>query len=295
MDINIFQREFDELLEFSDLYKKEHFRARKEALDLVAVIKALLSQGREEIVHFQARAQALGEQLSAFNETLFDEFLQRLVEEKPSPTEFREWLMPYTLYSSDQWGAPHHGYEDIDFLLEGVLVPEPHPQPGLKPEYGMLRYEPTPASVILELTERLEFGENDRFYDLGSGLGKVTSLTHLLSGVRCVGVEYQPDFCAYAETQAQRLGLDELRYINHDARNVDYANATIFFLFNPFGGVIFDDVFEKIRFEAKQRALTICSYGSSSLALSEFAWLEETSPRAQEEMSLAIFRSVAVK
>ena len=97
-------------------------------------------------------------------------------------------------YVPQRWGQPHHGYENLDFLLNEILIPQPHPQANLQPEYGMVRYQPTPASVILELTERIAFTDDDVFYDLGSGLRKVTMLVRLLTGVRCVGIEYQLDF-----------------------------------------------------------------------------------------------------
>jgi len=200
--------------------------------------------------------------------------------------------LPYTDYVANDWGKQHYGYESLDFLLDGVFLPRPHPHLSLEPEYGMVRYEPTPASVILELTERLNLKERDIFYDLGSGLGKVTLLVHLLTGVKVVGVEYQPDFCAYASRQADELDLEGLRYLNDDARHVDYSDGSVFFLFNPFGGVIFDSVLEKLHIEAKRREILICSYGSSSRPLSELEWLEPVAPLFSDEMALAIFCSV---
>jgi precorrin-6B methylase 2 len=289
MDITNYQREFDELQENPALFDPRDFRVRKEALDFVDIITKFRPDDNLALIELQMRAQELGDELHALNAAIGQDFLERFRNERPAPFAFREWLLPYTDYGPKRWAQPHYGYESLDFLLNEILLPEPHPWPNRQTEYGMVRYEPTPASVILELTERVEFSEQDIFYDLGAGLGKVTVLVHLLSGARAVGVEYQPDFCTYAEKQADRLGLTAVKYLNMDARHASYTDATVFFLFNPFGGRIFDGVLERLRLEAQKRELLICSYGSSSEPLSELAWLEKVSPVGEDEMALAIF------
>ncbi len=293
MNIAILQRELDELQNTTVLFDARNFRARKEALDFVAVIDRIHIDNRKdnpERVRLQQQARMLGEGLRAFNTSIAQDWHIRLKNEHPAPQELQPCLQLYTDYVPQQWGQHHYGYENLDFLLEEILLPRPHPQACLQPEYDMVRYEPTPASVILELTERIAFTTNDVFYDLGSGLGKVTMLVHLLTGTRCVGVEVQPDFCAYADQQACGLNLDGVTYLNADARHADYADATVFFLFNPFGGAIFTTVLERLRLEAQQRELRICSYGTSSQPISELPWLERIPPISEDEAALAIFR-----
>ena len=296
MNIAILQSELDELQDTPTLFDQYNFRARKEALDFTAVIEKIDIENRLDIVgllNLQQQARALGERLRAINASIAQYWHDRLKSERPSPQALRESLRPYTDYVSRRWGQPHYGYENLDFLLDEILLPRPHPQASLTAENGMVRYEPTPASVIFELTERVRFTANDVFYDLGSGLGKVTLLVHLLTRVRCVGVEYQPDFCAYADQQAHRLKLKNLNYLNIDARYADYAAGTVFFFFNPFGGTIFPTVLERLHLEAQQREIRICSYGSSSQPLSEFSWLERIPPLSDDSAALAIFRSHA--
>ncbi len=288
MNTHILQREFDELRTSPHLFDAPNFRARKEARDFLQILASLKYPDAPEL---SENARDFLDELLDYDQNLWDEFRQRLLNKRPAPLAFRAWLLPFSSYTEKSWALPHHGYEDLDFLLDGILLPEPQPRPSLPPAYGMVRYEPTPASVILELTERIHFSPNDIFYDLGSGLGKVTALVHLLTGVQSVGVEYQPEFCIYAEQQAQNLGLQKVRYINVDARSLAYNDASIFFLFNPFGGEIFETVLEKIRVQAQKREIKICSYGAASQPLSELNWLKEEAPLAQEEMSLAIFLS----
>ncbi|MBT3316224.1 MAG: methyltransferase domain-containing protein [Anaerolineae bacterium] len=289
MDIAILQRELNELQNAPALFDEQNFRARKEALDFVGIINKFYPEQNIELIRLQEQAQRLGEDLRVFNATIAKKWFDRLKNERPSHRNLRNGLQPYTDYAPQKWGKPHYGYENLDFLLDETLLPQPHPQASLAPDYGMVRYEPTPASVILELTERITFTENDVFYDLGSGLGKVTMLVHLLTGARCVGVEYQPDFCAYADQQAHGLDLNKVTYINTDARHVDYSDATVFFFFNPFGGTIFDKVLERLHEQAQQREIRICSYGSGSQPLSENHWLKHIPPINEDELALAIF------
>jgi len=292
MNIAILQRDLDELQSSPVLFDALNFQARKEALDFVRVIGKLHTEDHQtspERVRLFQQAQALGEQLEATNAALFHDWKIRIKNQPPSREKLRQWLQPYTNYAPHQWGISHYGYENLDFLLDGVLLPQPQPQANLPREYGMVRYEPAPASVILELTERVAFTDNDVFYDLGSGLGKVTALMHLLTGVRCVGVEYQPAFCAYARQQAAALQLINADYIQADARVADYADGTVFFLFNPFGGDIFATVLERLRQEAQQREILICSYGACTQPLAGLNWLERIPPVGDDDFSLAIF------
>ena len=294
MNIAILQQELDELENTLTLFDTHNFRARKEALDFVRVIDKISTENRKdnsERIHLQEQARTLSERLQTFNTKIAQNLHTRLISDRPAPQELRDWLQLYTDYMPQQRVQPHHGYENLDFLLDEILLPKPHPRVSLTPKYGMVRYEPTPASVILELTERIAFTADDVFYDLGSGLGKVTILVHLLTGARCEGVEYQPDFCAYADQQTRALNLNSVTYQNADARHANYADATVFFFFNPFGGEIFTTVLERLRLEAQQRELRICSYGSSSKPLSELSWLERKPPINEDEYALAIFRS----
>jgi ubiquinone/menaquinone biosynthesis C-methylase UbiE len=123
-------------------------------------------------------------------------------------------------------------------------------------------------------------------------LGLVTGLVHLLAGVRCVGVEYQTSYCEYASQRAEELRLKNITFINADARDVDYADGTVFFLFNPFGGEIFDTVTEKIHRVAQIRNITICSYGPSTPELANLPWLKVRDQNTLDEFRLAIFSSI---
>ncbi len=188
-------------------------------------------------------------------------------------------------------GQPHYGSETLDGLIGGVLIPLPPPSPGLERAYGMVRYEPTPVSVILEIYDRVHLPKDDVFYDLGSGLGKVVMLVNLLAQIPCVGIEYEPAYYEYALQRAAELDLTGVKFINADAQYVDFLDGSVFFLFNPFGGEIFNSVLDNLRQAAEQHPITICSYGACTPPLAELPWLHVADPGTVDEVCLAIFQS----
>lgn len=116
-------------------------------------------------------------------------------------------------------------------------------------------------------------------------------LMHLLAGIPCIGVEFEPVYYGYAVQRAANLGFTVAKFINADAREVDYSKGTVFFLFNPFGGEIFNTVFARLEKEAQTRQITICSYGAGTPPIDELPWLEVADPGTVDEVCLAIFRS----
>ncbi|MBC8503516.1 MAG: hypothetical protein ISR58_21510 [Anaerolineales bacterium] len=292
MKLHKIKADLDALQNNQALFDESQFNARKEALNFIALIEELYTSGdpNAELTKLYEGAQQLGDRILAFNDALF-QGLRNEILVGVKGEHLRDLVTPFTNYSPENQGQPHYGYENLDSLIEGVLIPLPHPEPKAEREYGMVRYEPTPVSVILELNDQVQFSRQDVFYDLGSGLGKVIMLVHLLTGVPCIGVEFEPAFYRYAVQRAASLGLTGAKFINTDAREVDYSKGTLFFLFNPFGGRIFNTVVARLEEVAQTRPITICSYGAGTPRLSEIPWLEVADPGTIDEVCLAIFRS----
>lgn len=289
MKISSLLADFSEIKDNHALFAETEFNIRKEALEFIALIQNLFltRDSYQELKPLYNEAMQLRKQILAFNHKLYQNFQQT----KNAPNDLHTMLSPFTSYRDNNFGQAHYGYENIDGLFEGLLTPRPLPTPTRQRAYGMVRYEPTPASVILELVDQIEFTNNDVFYDLGSGLGKVTALVHILTGCTCIGVEYEPSYCNYATHRAAELGLDNIHYINSDARYINYSDGTVFFLFNPFGGKIFDTVLEILHQESIKRPVSICSYGSCTAPISKLPWLQITDPSCIHDFKLAIFKS----
>ncbi|MBL7162386.1 MAG: hypothetical protein ISS57_07250 [Anaerolineales bacterium] len=292
MKLHKLKADLDALKNNQALFEESQFNARKEALNFIAVIDDLiLTHGEsQDLSKLQEQAQQLGDRILAFNDRLFQQLRAEILG-GATGERLRTLLAPFTHYTPEDRGQPHYGYENLDGLIEGTLFPQPHSEPTLERIYGMVRYEPTPVSVILELFDQVQFSEDDVFYDLGSGLGKVVMLVHLLAGIPCVGVEFEPAYYDYAAQRAAELGLTGTKFTNADAREVDFSDGTVFFLFNPFGGEIFTTVFAKLEKEAQARQITICSYGACTPPLAELPWLQVADPGTVDEVCLAIFRS----
>jgi hypothetical protein len=292
MKLHKLKADLDALQRNEAIFDEKQFNARKEALNFIAMIEDLYltHDAKRELVELYDRAQELHDQILTFNNALFNNIRGEIVAGARGQ-RLRVLLAPFTKYTSEDRGLPHYGYENLDVLVEGVLMPLPHPDPTLERAYGMVRYEPTPISVILELFDQLQFSADDVFYDLGSGLGKVVMLVHLLVQIPCIGVEFEPAYYAYAVQRADAMSLREVKFINADTREVDYSDGTVFYLFNPFGGEIFNHVLASLAQVARQHPITVCSYGACTPPLNELPWLEIADVGSGDEYMLAIFSS----
>jgi hypothetical protein len=293
MKLHKLKADLDALCSNHALFDAAQFNARKEALNFIALIDDLyLIQGPSRgLSELYDQAQELGDQLLTLNTRLFQNLREEILA-GISGDHLYDLLIPFTNYSPENHGQPHYGYENLDVLVEGVLMPLPHPEPTAERAYGMVRYEPTPVSVILELYDQIPWTRADVFCDLGSGLGKVVMLLHLLAQAPCIGVEFEPAYYRYAFQRAAELGLTGVRFFNLDAREADFSAVNVFYIFNPFGGQIFGQVLARLQEEAQKRPITICSYGAGTLPLNELPWLQVADPGTVDEVCLAIFKSI---
>ena len=166
-------------------------------------------------------------------------------------------------------------YDNLDVVANRLLCLGGMPEPGLSPGAEMVEYYKTPAQVVVELVQRIDWKAEDVFFDLGSGLGQVVLLVHLLAGVRVRGVEIEAAYCEYAERCAARLGLAGVEFICADARVVDLSAGTVFFLFTPFMGAVFSVVMERLRAVALKQTIRVIGYGPCSEEIAKLSWLEE--------------------
>ena len=156
----------------------------------------------------------------------------------------------------------------------------------------MVFYQPTPGRIIFELVERAALQKQDTFYDLGSGLGQVVILVRLLSGARAKGIEFDPAYCEYARRCAQDLNLSGVDFVNVDAREANYDDGTVFFLYTPFEGKMLQEVLARLKGEARERTIGVYTYGPCTLEVSRQDWLKSVDESAYHVNSLAVFRSV---
>lgn len=223
-------------------------------------------------------------------QTEFLRHLWRQVSNSPEPVqEFQAQLARYTAWPTPQTARQQ---EHLETFLMRYLIPWPIPDPAIQREPDMVGYHPTPVGILLDLVEQADFRTDDVFYDIGTGLGHVVILVHLLTGIHAQGVEIDPAYCQYAQRLVDELHLSVVEFFNADARYVDYTDGSMFFLYTPFKDALLHEVLQKIRHDTQGRNIQLYTLGPCTLQIAEQNWLHRLDQHADHVYELAIFQSV---
>ncbi len=281
----------------AELFTDANLAARAVALDAVQQVYQLLQLNRHD-ARWGAYLQTLNQQAKGLETRLREadaDFVQTLRHGIRSgaytATSLRQLFNNHTRYRPGRVGRVHRGYDALDALVQGLIRAEQAPEPLQTLDCDMVHYEPTPARAILDLIDQVRLTANDVFYDLGSGLGHVAILVHLMTGAPARGVEIEAAYSRHAQGCAEELGLSDVQFLNRDARDVDYADGTVFFMYTPFTGALLEAVLTALASEARHRPLTLCTYGACTLDASEQPWLQLRHPEAKQAHALAVFES----
>lgn len=296
MDVDRIRAELDDLCQDVSLYDEANLEGRAEALDLIALAQETIrAQGKSQaLLALLQRAGSLQRRLQEVDERYFGRLEACIRLGKCTSESLRLEFERVAEYSPQRADGTRAGYDGLDVLVHGLLLTEPLPRETKARAPEMVQYEATPAGVALDLVNRVGPGARDVFYDLGSGLGHIVFLVHLLTGITCKGVEYEPVFCDYAQRCATRLGLSRVSFLNADARDADYSDGTIFFMFTPFTGAMLQETLDRLRGEAQKRAIRVCTYGACTFAVAEQSWLRSVGAETDHEFKLAVFSNVAL-
>lgn len=128
-------------------------------------------------------------------------------------------------------------------------------------QYGTIGY-----ANIRKVLRVVKPGPQDVFCDIGCGMGRILCVAARKPVRKCIGIELLPPFCEIARRNAERLRgrRAPIQIVCGDATTVDLSEATIYFMFNPFGAETLRDTLENIRgsLSQKPRALKIAYYNS---------------------------------
>jgi hypothetical protein len=281
------------------LYEELHFASRAEAIDTIEFhiidrIAGLLATADQpaELSTLQRSAQRLKGQLEQVDLRLFQRLRAEIRAGAWRGAALSGLIEQYV--GRDAAGDQRQaaiGYDSLDLFINGLLLSTAAPLETREREPEMVYYQQTPARIILELVQRAALSEKDVFYDLGAGLGHVPMLVSLLSAARAKGVEYEPAYCAYARGCAAALGLARVDFVNMDARQADYADGTVFFMYTPFTGAILEEVLARLRDEAQTRRLRLFTYGPCTAIVSQQRWLAGGDQQGDPTYSLGVFSS----
>ncbi len=147
--------------------------------------------------------------------------------------------------------------EWVDTLI-GIDVSSPEDDPTLP--RGAVPYLPCGVDEILAMVVDVPLREKDELVDLGSGLGRVAILGHLLSGARAHGVEIQEHLVHAARGYAGELALPAVSFVCANAAEVE-LHGTVFFLYAPFNGEMLRRVLRQLRDVAERSPIVVCAVG----------------------------------
>jgi SAM-dependent methyltransferase len=300
VDIVQLQAELAHFLADTALTDDRQLARRAQALDFLAFLLDLLRGERHHTpLHqtLQQQAAQLQTQLNSRNQQLFRQLRSAVQRGTLTGHTLRYCLNQFTDYQQSDNEQIYMSYDGLDVLVDGLFCLSEAPAPTLTlatetVPTERVHCEETPARLLLELVDQIKFEPTDRFYDLGSGLGQVVMLVHLLTGVKAKGVEVEPAYCDFARQQAQDLGLTEVEFINADARTLDYSDGTHFFMFTPFRGQVLQSVLTRLYHQAQSRSIYLCTFGSCTPHVAEQKWLRPVTADASHAYKLVIFESL---
>jgi dienelactone hydrolase len=148
---------------------------------------------------------------------------------------------------------------------------------------GAVPYLPCGVEEIVTAVREAPLGADDDLVDLGSGLGRVVILAHLLTGARARGIELQDHLVESARARGAALGLS-VSFAHANAANAE-LDGSVFFLYAPFNGQMLAQVLGRLEEVARRRRIVLCAVG---LDLHGVPWL---SPRKTSSVSLTLYDS----
>ena len=280
--------------EDKSLFVEANFAGRSEAVDfldfhIIDRISGLLEQSgsRPELELLRVRAERIKAELEEIDTCLFERVRGELAAGvRPGSFErMTRGLLDMAV------GADKRGYDVLDTFVNGLFSDQPLPAETKKLMHGMVSFHKTPVRVVFELVNLVEMGNEDLFFDIGSGLGQVVLLVNLISGARATGIEYEPAYCAYASAMASRLRLADVEFINADAREADYSKGTVFFLYTPFEGGMLRDMLRLLQAASRDRVVRILTYGPCSALVAAENWLYCVNGIPADPYTLCLFET----
>jgi SAM-dependent methyltransferase len=284
------------------LYLERNFEERVEAIDLLEfeviyhnedlLLKTTQPVQLNLLILY---AEKIKSDLEAIDANLYQKLRAAIIIGTCRGEAFKNLVSEYIhLHSDDPNHLARPGYDSLDLLINGLFPFEAMPEQTVNLEPEMVYFQKTPARIIFELVENGHLGKDDIFYDLGSGLGQVVMLVNLLAGIIAKGVEFEPAFCDHARNCASELNLSGVQFINADARQADYSDGTVFFMFTPFTGAIMQDVLERLKQESLDRKIKIITYGPCSNSVALQTWLNRAEPWEDNIYKPAVFSSSVI-
>lgn len=284
----------------ASLLEEKNFEKRMEAIDFIEfhVIgwiegEVLLKADQPAQLLQKHRAEKLKADLEKIDVGLFQQLRADIRTGRYTGKEFKNLVNQYVDFNlEDNERQEEPGYDNLDLFINGLFPPLSIPEQTKDLEPEMVFYQKTPARIVFELVEKCHFKKEDVFFDLGSGLGQVAILVNLLTGIKVRGIEFESAFCDYAGSCASALALVNVEFVNTDARDANYSEGTVVFMYTPFSGEMLQEVLEVLRKESLSRKIKIITYGPCTAEIATQSWLDLAGPKNPHLYQLAVFTSI---
>jgi SAM-dependent methyltransferase len=149
---------------------------------------------------------------------------------------------------------------DRDAWIDEILRIEELPPDIPDLPRGSVPYLPSGVEEILAMVLEVPLQPDDELVDLGSGLGRVVILAHLLSGARARGVEIQEPLVRSARARCSALALGSVSFVHANAADAE-LDGSIFYLYAPFNGEMLTRVVRRLEDVARRRPIVVCAVG----------------------------------
>jgi hypothetical protein len=269
-------------------------RERLDALDRLDAYFPCIPQEAAGFARFgqglSRRAKAIRDRFEAVNTDLYKS-IRWQIQHGLQPHDLLRWLPSSLPVEYLYTPANGMGYDYIDELISGVFGFEEPEDEHIPREPEKLFYQPTPAWHIFSLISLTALTSDDVFVDLGSGLGHVPMMVSICTEARSLGIEIEATYVERAQQCARGLNLNQVTFIQQDAREADLSEGTVFYLYTPFVGSILRKVLKRLRREAAARQIRICCYGPCTSVVAEESWLAATT--TPDANLVTVFRSRA--
>jgi hypothetical protein len=279
----------EELEADSSLLELRQLRRRSEVLDdldaMFGSIDSAAFGGGVDQALIHRRAKELRARLERVNSELYRS-IRLEIRRGIDPRALLRWIEASA--SDGESGSPVPGlsYDFRDEFASGVLQLREPSSAEVHRGDEMVFYQPTPVRHILHLIASCALSEADVLVDLGAGLGHVVLLASMLTGARGIGIEMEPAYVRSARECARSFGLSRVLFLQQDAREADFSDGSVFYLYTPFTGTILTDVLDRLRREGAGRPIRVCTFGPCTWAVAKEPWLKASRPPDAERITV---------
>lgn len=180
-----------------------------------------------------------------------------------------------TLYQREDWEIGDTFEEQVRFdrhldEVLGITMEEElcagEIQRRLERQYGREQFihVGTHYEALQQYLKLTNVNTESKFYDLGSGVGRVVIYTALATQAQCKGIEIVNERVEQARIYARQLRLTNVEFIESHVLKHDFSDATHIFMFDPFSRSTAYSVVDRLKKIASHKAISIGCFGNDN-------------------------------